>query len=139
MFMIQLNVTAKSWRQTQQASIDKGMDRKPWFINRTEIMKQTIYSDVHGFQKLPTGKWQNLNEIYGIISFCKLKMLRGLNESNIHMKYIDERETIKNYIKCMRMSAGMKGKGTEDKGWTVLNERNAQRVVVLRLNRVVCR
>lgn len=38
----------------------------------------------------------------------------------------------------MRMSAGMKGNGTEDKGWTVLNERNAQRVVVLRLNRVVC-
>ena len=71
-------------------------------------MKQTIYSDVHGFQRLPTGKGQNLNEIYGIISFCKLKTLRGLNESNTHMKYIDERETIKTYIKCLRVSAGMK-------------------------------
>ena len=79
-----------------------------------------------------------MNELYGIITFCKLKTLRGLNESNIHTKYIDERETIKNYIKCMRVSAGMKGNGTEDEGWTVLNERNAQRVVVLRLNRVVC-
>lgn len=92
----------------------------------------------HGFQRLPTGKGQNLNELYGIITFCKLKTLRGLNESNIHTKYIDERETIKNYIKRMRVSAGMKGNGTEDEGWTVLNERNAQRVVVLRLNRVVC-
>lgn len=106
--MIQLIVTVKSCRQTKQASINKGMDRKPWFINRTEIMKQTIYSDVHGFQRLPTGKGQNLNEIYGIISFCKLKTLRGLNESNTHMKYIDERETIKTYIKCLRVSAGMK-------------------------------
>ena len=60
----------------------------------------------HGFQRLPTGKGQNLNELYGIITFCKLKTLRGLNESNIHTKYIDERETIKNYIKCMRVSAG---------------------------------
>lgn len=106
--MIQLIVTVKSRGQTKQASINKGMDRKPWFINRTEIMKQTIYSDVHGFQRLPTGKGQSLNEIYGIISFCKLKTLRGLNESNTHMKYIDERETIKTYIKCMRVSAGMK-------------------------------
>ena len=72
----------------------------------SDTTETTQQQQQHGFQRLPTGKGQNLNELYGIITFCKLKTLRGLNESNIHTKYIDERETIKNYIKCMRVSAG---------------------------------